>query len=70
MHVSQWRMQLRYIVAVLNLISQEPLYPKEGAGGVGIIEIVLMGDQSFGANVKIKAERFVWKDSEDFVSQL
>lgn len=51
----------------LELISQKPLYPKNGAGKVGVIEVVLMSDQSFGANIKIRAERFLWGKAEEFI---
>lgn len=40
------------------LLSQEPLYLKDTAGRVGIIEIVHMAGDTFGANVRLAAERF------------
>jgi hypothetical protein len=53
--------------ATLALISMKPFYPKKGAGRIGLIEVVLMADDNFGANVKVKAERFLWRDSENLV---
>ena len=41
-----------------ELVSQRPLYPLEGAGRIGVIEVVHMRGGDLGANVRTKAERF------------
>lgn len=40
------------------LLSQEPLFPKETAGRIGILEIVPAAGDTLGANVRLAAERF------------
>lgn len=43
----------------LNLIGKQPLYPPNGMGRVGVIEVVQMANDDLGANVRIRAERFM-----------
>lgn len=40
------------------LISQKPLFPVEGMGRIGVIEVVMMAGNDLGATIKVKAERF------------
>lgn len=40
------------------LRSQAPLFPAEGMGRLGVIEIVGMENKDLGANIRVKAERF------------
>lgn len=40
------------------LTAHQPLYPDEGAGRVGVIEVVRMAGDDLGANIVVKAERF------------
>ena len=40
------------------LLSHPSLYPAQGPGRVGIIEVVRLGGDTLGANIKLAAERF------------
>lgn len=56
------------------LRSQEPLFPVEGMGRIGVIEVVAMTNNDLGANIRVKAERFktrpeLWELLETFKSQ-
>jgi hypothetical protein len=58
-------------LAQLELIGQAPLYPPNGPGRVGVIEVVRMADD-LGANIRLKAQRFptqIHKAIEKFTSQ-
>ena len=42
----------------LKLLNRECLYPADGPGRVGVIEVVRMQGDDLGANIKVTAERF------------
>lgn len=48
--------------AELKLLSEEPLLPESGMGRIGVIEVMRMGVNDLGANIKVKAERFRVED--------
>lgn len=59
--------------AELKLLSEESLYPEEGMGRIGVIEVVKMYGNDLGARVRVKPERFkpnhIWHLIEKFVKR-
>lgn len=59
--------------AELNLSSEEFLYPEEGMGRIGVIEVVKIYGNDLGARIRVKAERFkpehIWHLIEEFVKR-